>query len=438
MFSKLKNLLSKKEGVLAWNTLMLYILTFSTQLLSFIVVPYETRVLGAAVYGNLDVAMKVCAYVQIMIDFGFILSATEEVSKHRNDPERLSLIMTAVTLGKLMLSLVTLSILTVLCFSLPAWEGRLPLYLTFFVGQALNALMPDYLYRGMEKMTAITVRTVLIRIFSTVGIFLLLKPYGLWVIPILTAVGNFIAIGACFLDAKKRLNVRFCRVRFSDVWTRFRQSSTFFFSRFASTAYSTLNTLILDAVAPQKILMNGELIANPVRGQYGAASKLMDTGKQAMTPISDSLYPYMVKNHDYRLVKKVLLILEPIIVVFCAAVFAVAPWFCATLFGEEYRASGDVLRVMLPTAVVILPSYICGFPMLSSMGLAKHANYSTVFGSVIHVINLAILYFTGNMNMITLGAAMSVAEILIFLYRVTVIWLHRDRLKGDYQHEQDP
>ena len=47
----------------------------------------------------------------------------------------------------------------------------------------------------------------------------------------------------------------------------------------------------------------------------------------------------------------------------------------------------------------------------------------------IHVINLAILYFTGNMNMITLGAAMSVAEALIFGYRLVVIWLHRDRLK---------
>ena len=435
MFSKIKNLLSKKEGVLAWNTLMLLILTFSTQLLSFIVVPYETRILGAAKYGMLDVAMKVSAYVQIMIDFGFILSATEEVSKHRNDPQRLSLIMTAVTLGKLSLSVVTLTILSILCLCLPAWEGRLPLYLAFFAGQALNALMPDYLYRGMEKMTAITVRTVLIRVFSTVGIFLLLKPYGLWVIPILTAIGNFIAIGACFLDAKKRLHVGFCRVSTKDVWTRFRQSSAFFLSRFASTAYSTLNTLILDAVAPQQILMNGELIGNPVRGQYGAANKLMDTGKQAMSPISDSLYPYMVKNHDYKLVKKVLLIMEPIIIAFCTAVFIVAPWFCATLFGEEYRASGNVLRVMLPTAVVILPSYICGFPILSSMGLAKHANYSTIFGSIIHIVNLAVLYFTGHMNMITLGAAMSVAEILIFLYRVTVIWLHRDRLKGDY-HEQ--
>jgi TRAP transporter 4TM/12TM fusion protein len=29
------------------------------------------------------------------------------------------------------------------------------------------------------------------------------------------------------------------------------------------------------------------------------------------------------------------------------------------------------------------------------MGLAKHANYSTIFGSVLHLINLAILYFTG-------------------------------------------
>ncbi len=435
MFSKLKQLKGKKEGALAWNTLMLYILTFSTQLLSFIVVPYETRVLGAARYGYLDVAMKVCAYVQILIDFGFILSATEEVSKHRDDPHRLSVIMTAVTIGKLMLAAVTLTILSVICIVWQNWNGRLALYLTFFAGQALNALMPDYLYRGMEKMTAITVRTVLIRIFSTVGIFLLLKRFGLWVIPILTAIGNFIAIGACFLDADKRLNVRFCRVSLSEVWTRFRQSSTFFFSRFASTAYSTLNTLILDAVAPQKILLDGVMIANPVRGQYGAASKLMDTGKQAMSPISDSLYPYMVKNHDYRMVKKVLLILEPVIIAFCAGVFAVAPWFCATLFGEEYRASGEVLRAMLPAAVVILPSYICGFPMLSSMGLAKHANYSTIFGSVIHVINLALLYFTGRMNMYTLGLAMSVAEILILAYRLVVIWLHRDRLKGDY-HEQ--
>lgn len=421
MFSKIKKLMGKKEGVLAWNTLMLMVLTFSTQFLSFFVATYETRVLGKVTYGVLTVAMKVTLYVQIVIDFGFIFSATEEVAKHRDDPRQLSVIMTAVTLGKLLLSLVALLILSILCLTLPKWNGRLNLYLAFFAGTALNALMPDYLYRGLEKMTAITVRTVLIRIFTTVGIFLMLKaPEDLFVIPVLTAIGNAVAIGACFVDAKKRLNVCFCKVSTRDVWSRFRKSSVFFFSRFASTMYSTMNTLVLDAVAPEG---SGD------RGLYGVANQLMDTGKNAVSPVSDSLYPYMVKNHDYKLVKKVLLIVEPLIVAFCAVVFAVAPWFCATLFGDEYRGSGDVLRVMLPTAVVILPSYICGFPMLSSMGLAKHANYSTVFGSVIHVVNLAILYFTGNMNMITLGAAMSVAETLILCYRLVVIWRHRDRLK---------
>ena len=313
---------------------------------------------------------------------------------------------------------------------IPAWQGRLGFYSLFFIGTMINALLPDYLYRGLEKMSAITIRTVCIRAFSTLGIFLFLKkPEDIWVIPVLTAIGNFVAVFVCFYDARKRLKVRFCPVSFPEIWLRMKQSSVFFLSRFATTAYSALNVIILDLVEPKQIPGAGGMIDNPVRGYYAASDKLMDTGKQALQPISDSLYPYMVKHHDYRLVKKVLLILEPIIFVFCTVMFLIAPQFCELFFGEGYAPAGKVLRVMLPTAVVLLPSYICGFPMLSSMGLAKHANYSTVFGSVIHLINLAILYFTGNMNMITLGAAMSVAEILILCYRLAVIWRHRDLLR---------
>ena len=436
MFSKLKKLMSKKEGVLAWNTLMLYILTFSNYFLSLLVVPYETRVLKTAGYGELGVAMAIMVYFQLFIDFGFLLSATEEVSRNRQNHRLLSVVMTAVTCCKLALSLLSALVLFVLCQVIPAWQGKFGFYLLFFLGTAINAMLPDYLYRGLEKMSAITIRTVCIRAFSTLGIFLFLKsPEDIWVIPVLTAVGNLLAILACFYDAKKRLDVRFCRVSGADVWLRMKESSVFFLSRFATTAYSALNTIILDIVSPGEIAVAGEMVKNPVRGYYTSADKLMTTGKQALSPISDSLYPYMVKHHDYRLVKKVLLILEPIIFAGCTVIFLFAPQFCQLLFGEDFAPAGNVLRVMLPTAVVILPSYICGFPMLSSMGLAKHANYSTIFGSVIHVINLAVLYLTGNMSMITLGAAMSVAETLILAYRLVVIWLHRDRLKGDY-HEQ--
>ncbi|MBR6376960.1 MAG: oligosaccharide flippase family protein, partial [Oscillospiraceae bacterium] len=285
MFSKLKKLKGQKEGVLAWNTLMLYILTFSNYLLSLLIVPIEARRLTTETtdgYGMLGVAMAIMVYFQLFIDFGFILSATEEVSRHREDPKRLNTVLTAVTVCKLILCGLSFAVLVVLCQVIGAWKGKLGLYSLFFIGTAINALLPDYLYRGLEKMSAITIRTVCIRAFSTLGIWLFLKgPENLWVIPVLTAIGNFVAVFVCFVDAKKRLGVQLCRVSLSDVWLRMKQSSVFFLSRFATTAYSALNTVILDIVAPA---------ASTVRGYYTSADKLMTTGKQALSPISDSLY----------------------------------------------------------------------------------------------------------------------------------------------------
>jgi PST family polysaccharide transporter len=137
----------------------------------------------------------------------------------------------------------------------------------------------------------------------------------------------------------------------------------------------------------------------------------------------------MVKNQDFKLVKKVLLVIEPCIFLFCTACFIWAEPLCVLFFGPGYGPAGNVLRAMLPVGVIVLPSYILGFPMLTAMDLTKHANYSVIFGSAIHVINLAILYFTGNISMITLGIAVTVAEALILGYRITVILLHRDRLR---------
>ena len=61
------------------NTIMLYIMQFSTYLLSFIVVPYETRVLGETYYGKLGVATAIMVYFQLVIDFGFILSSVKDI-----------------------------------------------------------------------------------------------------------------------------------------------------------------------------------------------------------------------------------------------------------------------------------------------------------------------------------------------------------------------
>ena len=409
-------------AVLLQNTVMLYLLTFSNYFLSLVVVPYETRVLGVEVFGVLGAATAIMVYFQLVVDFGFLLSGTQEVAKSRDDPAAVGRLFTATTLAKLLLIAVSLAVLMLLCQVIPAWRERQTLYLLFFCGTAVNSLIPDYLYRGLEKMSAITIRTVCIKAFFTLGIVVFMKaPEDVWMVPAINAIGCLAALGLTLLHLNRKLGIRFTSPDWSEAIRSLKRSSTFFYSRIATTAYSALNTVILDMISA-----SGATV-----GYYSSADRLITTGKNALSPISDSLYPYMVKNRDFKLVRKILLIFEPLIFLFCAAVFIWAEPICVLIFGPDFAPAANVLRAMLPIGVITLPSYILGFPTLTAMGLTEHANYSVIFGSALHVVNLAVLYFSGNMNMITLGCAVSVAEALILGYRIWIVWRHRSILQRE-------
>ena len=419
--------INRKKSILLKNTALLYILTFSTYIMSFIVVPYETRVLQPEKFGLLGVATSIMIYFQMVIDFGFILSATEEVSIFREDRGRLSRIFTAVTLNKLLLTVISGTALLLLCRLVPRWTAHSGFFFLFFVATAINSLLPDYLYRGIERMGAITLRTVLIKLFFTIMVFVLIHgPEDYYYVPLLNIIGNTAALLGVYIHLFRRLGIRFVRCSAGEMWQSMRRSMTFFLSRIATTAYTAANTIILDILS-----------AGTSTAFYVGADKLVTTAKNGMAPISDSLYPYMTKNRDFRMVRRVLLTLEPIIILGCVIVFIWAKPLCAWIFGAEYAPAAPVLRAMLPVVAVILPSYILGFPTLGAMGLSRYANYSVVFGSCLHIVNLAVLYFIGRLSMVTLGALASIAETAILLFRIVVILRHRDQLKDSNKEIQE-
>lgn len=412
--------MKNQKRVLFKNTVMLYILTFSTYILSFIVVPYQTRVLGPDKFGLLGLASAIMVYAQLVMDFGFLLSATQEVSVNRDDRKRLSNIFTCVTVNKLFLGLISLGVVMLVCAFVDQWSEHLLFFALFFVSTLLTSLLPDYLYRGIEKMGAVTVRTVLIKVFFSLMVFVLVKDENDYLmIPILNIIGNGIALLCVYVHLGVKERIHFTKVGLFDLLNRFKLSATFFLSRIATTIYTVTNTIILD-------LMSG----GAKTAYYTSADKLVSTAKSGVSPISDSLYPYLVRNKDFKLVAKVLLLIEPIIIIGCAIVFIWAEPLCLWFFGEEYGETAPILRALLPIVVIILPSYIAGFPMLGAMGLNKHANYSVILGSALHVVNLIVLYFTGNLTMITLGIAASIAELIILIYRCIVIYKNRILLKA--------
>lgn len=414
----------RRRGGLLENTIMLYILQFSLMALGVVNRGIQTRAIDdKTMLGTLTLAQSIMMYFQLLMDFGFIASATAKISKHREDRAYLCKILSCVTVIKLVFLVVSALILLVVLFFM---NNLSPMdwvvFFLFLMASALSSLLPDYLYRGMEQMTTITVRAVSVKVFATVMLFLFVhQSEDYYLVPLFTAIGNGGALIFVYAHLFKKMNIRFTRVKLSDLFHEMKESFGFFVSRIASTVYSSANVQVLGFVDPTKAL----------GAVYGSADTLISTGRNCMTPISDSLYPHMVKHRDFKLIRKALLFFMPIIIVGCVGVFFLAEPICVLLYGPAYAESAVPLRALLPALLVTLPSYLLGFPTMSPMGLAKYANYTTIVGTVFHVVGLVVLVAVGGLHMVSLCLLTGATETVILLCRIGIIWKNRHLMKAE-------
>ena len=104
---------------------------------------------------------------------------------------------------------------------------------------------------------------------------------------------------------------------------------------------------------------------------------------------------------------------------------------CVFAFGKEYAGAGNVLRLLLPIAWVILPTYIIAFPVMSPLGLVKYANRSNIIGMFIQISGLIILKFVGVLNVYTICGLTSLTEVSVFVYRLLTVMLRKKLKLGD-------
>lgn len=418
----IKDKLSSKNGKFASNTVFLFLLTFSNYLFNFITFPYQTRVLGPEIFGNIGFATSVMTYVQLVLEFGFLLSATEDIAKSRENNKIVSKIFTSVMWCKTILVFVCAVVMVILCTFVDRFQEDPLLFYLYFIAYAIFAFIPDFLYRGIENMKVITVRSVLIKMFSTVMIFIFLKEASqYYLVPIFTGVGNLGAVIFVLLHVRK-MGYGFVKVTPGDVFKTLKRSAYYFLSRVASAVYTATNTLILGfALGSSSALV----------GYYSTAEKGISVAKQAITPVTDSLYPHMVKHRNFSLVKKLLLLGMPVLLVGCSVVMIVANPLCAFVFGEEYYQAGDYLRLLAPVVFFSYPATIFGFPMLTPMGLAKHANRSVICGAILQLSMIAVIYFIWGISPEKICIATCITEIFTCAYRVIIVVKNRHLMQAD-------
>jgi len=90
MFNKLRNIISHPEHkILLKNTFSLSILQFANYILPLITIPYVVRVIGPDRFGLVSFAQAFVTYFLLVVNYGFDLSATREISSNRDDKNAL-------------------------------------------------------------------------------------------------------------------------------------------------------------------------------------------------------------------------------------------------------------------------------------------------------------------------------------------------------------
>ncbi|MBC1907440.1 oligosaccharide flippase family protein [Listeria booriae] len=408
---------NKHKKRLLENTIFLYALTFSGYFFSLITVPYQTRILGPEFYGKVGFAVAMMTYFRLVIDFGFILSATADVAKNREDTQKVASIYTAVMYAKGLLTALSFVVLLGICYAVPMLRQDMFLYLLTFASVAVSAFLPDFLYRGLETMKRITIRTLIIQAFFVLMIFLFLKtPQHYYFVPLFTLIGNAVALLFVQRHVSRQLKIKFVRLEKGYLWQTIQKSSPFFFSRISATIYQVTNTLFLG-------LMYSPGSAKV--GMYVASDRLIGTAKTTFSPLADSLYPYMVKNRDFRLLKKIIWIIMPPVIIICIVLSIYANECMALFLGPAFYGAGSILRLLLPIVAITPLVYMLGFPTLSPMGLAKHANLSTVVSAVVQLVGLSILFLTGTFSVQTLCMMTVLSQFTVLVYRVFIVWKNR-------------
>lgn len=368
------------------NAASLYLIQFANYILPLILVPYLVRVLGPEYFGLVSFGQGLIAYFNVLVDYGFNLSATRRISVERNDLIAVSRTASSVWAAKGLLCLLAWVILSLLTMSVPKLNEVKMLLLVLYGTVIGNALFPVWLFQGMEKMFFISAINLGMRLLVVGGVFALVRrPEHYFLYAALTSLG---AIGAGVMGvaiAFYKFKLRTLLPSKEDIWKALKEGWLLFLSTASISLYTAGNAFIL-----------GLLTNHTVVGYYSAAEKIVQGLMNLLGPIRQAAYPRFAKLALESQVKalywgkRLLLLMGGLGGSLSFILFLGAPIIVKIFLGTEYSPSIGVMRVLAALPLLVALSNVLGIQIMLPFG--KDRAFTVIlFGAGLTNIAFAVL-----------------------------------------------
>lgn len=394
----------------------LSVINAANMLLPFISLPYMVRIIGVANYGTYTYVYTIIQYLLLITSYGFIFSATKQISICRNDKKQISRIFTSVIICKLLLLCCALLISIVF---LPFIFHSNEEIVMFWYGCGMligDILMPTYVYQGVEKMRYLTIIDIIPKIIFTVLIFVFIKKASDYeYVIIFNSLGSLIGGTLSIIIAYFKLNIRLVHIKFDNIIYQLKAGAAIFFSTLGINCYRNANVLIL-----------GLFCSDSAVGIYAGAEKIIKAIQSIVTPISQALFPHVSQQFSrmtsnrrrqylFKLTFKIFWVL--LFLTICTIIFA--PVGCNLILGRAFVKAIPLIRIM---SLVILfggINYVLGIIGMMNHNRSNQFLKAVLIAGIISVV--AMICFVQKYSYYSAAVAMVLAELILFLECITYI-----------------
>ena len=392
------------------NFFSLSVLQGLNMILPLITLPYLVRVLGVENFGLVNFSLAIIMYFNILVSFGFELSATREVSMNRDNIERLSEIFFSVMIIKSIMALISISILTILIFSIDMFLEHAMLYYVTFGIVIGNVVFPSWFFQGMERMKYITYINLVSKVAFTVLIFVLVKNTDDYIyVPLLNSLGVIFGGLYSLLLIFKLFNVKITIPSKQVIIAQLKDSYHFFLSRIANNGSRYFATTII-----------GLYFGNVVVGYYSIVEKLFYAFMSLGGIVSQTIYPYMSRTKNIVFFKKIFALVIGVSIIILIPTIYLNEFLLLSIFNIQNEMLSNIFIIVFSGSIFGIASALVGYPLLAAFGYIKEANNSLIYASFIYIIFIVIsAIFLENMYFVS--ASLLIYELVGLLLRIYYI-----------------
>ncbi|MBN6709945.1 oligosaccharide flippase family protein [Haemophilus haemoglobinophilus] len=409
------NFLSQGNKKLIRNFFSLYILKITNIIIPLIVFPYLVRVLGIDNFGKLAVAQSFGLFFLVFIEFGFDLSIVRVLSKKTNNVNKLSEVSSIVMLLKIFLVLLVATVYFPIIIFFPKFSQDIIVYLCVFGFLMGQGFFPTWFFQSVQDMKFIAILNIFSKLISLVLIFILIKDKNDYVwYPFLLMLGYIMILPIAVYIMVKKYNVKFFIPNYKKLLLYFKYSFNFFLSRISLRLYEQSGMILIGLLLPELLV-----------GYYAIADKLRNAVLSIYSPLSQALYPYMVKYKNKNFYKKFFIFLNILNIVAVVIGFLFTDTILQIIFNLSSPEIISLVRIFLVVILFDVCSVFLGYPLLGAFGYTNYVNYSLIVTALIYLFFLGIFYLFNSIDIF----------IMAYLYLATILFEFTLRGYGSFLYK---